>query len=98
MTHKWPKPKEYDPYDRVPVTEIRPYINGFNACLSQCTPVKDELVNKLTQLVNKLEVIHKDSRYTSVWTNYHIHGGRYDGPTYVEELEEAKSVLAKIGE
>lgn len=47
----------------------------------------------LKNLVDRLEEIHNDSRYTAVWSNYYIHGGKYTGPTYVKELEEAKEAL-----
>jgi hypothetical protein len=54
-----------------------------------------EVIEKaLSDLVNKLKIIHDDSRYTAVWSNYHIHGGRYTGPTYIEELKQAEQALS----
>ena len=47
----------------------------------------------LAGLVNRLDAIHADPRYESVWTSYMIHGGRYNGPTYVEELARARATL-----
>lgn len=49
------------------------------------------------QLVNRLEEIHLDKRYEAVWVNYLIHGGKYTGPTYVDELNKAKESLKNAG-
>lgn len=53
----------------------------------------DRIVEILNKLVNKLELIHEDSNYKTVWSMYYIHGGRYNGPNYMEELRDAKQVL-----
>ena len=47
----------------------------------------------LKGLVDRLDEIHADPRYESVWASYMIHGGRYNGPTYVEELARARAAL-----
>ena len=47
------------------------------------------------KLIEKLEAIHKDKRYTSVWTMYAIHGCKYDGPTYIDEFNNLKQSLEK---
>ena len=54
----------------------------------------DEVRAALQGLVDKLDEIHEDPRYKSVWTSYMIHGGRYHGPTYVEELARARAALS----
>lgn len=56
----------------------------------------DELVGveeALRNLVAKLELIHRDPAYVSVWTMYMIHGGIYKGPQYDQELTAAKQAL-----
>ena len=54
------------------------------------SPYKQALQN----LVAKLEQIHADPQYQSVWTLSMIHGAHYSGPTYEAELNAAKRVLA----
>lgn len=44
-------------------------------------------------LVDKLNAIHADERYKSVWALYVIHGGYYQGPFYKEELETLVAAL-----
>jgi hypothetical protein len=57
-----------------------------------------ELRAALQGLVDRLDQIHADPAYKSVWTSYHVHGGRYDGPTYVEALARARAALAGLDE
>jgi len=47
----------------------------------------------LQGLVDRLDEIHADPAYQSVWTSYMIHGGRYQGPTYVDALARARAAL-----
>ena len=47
----------------------------------------------LEALVYKLDAVHEDARYQSVWQVYAIHGFKYTEPTYIRELEQAKQVL-----
>jgi hypothetical protein len=54
-----------------------------------------ELRAALEGLVDRLEEIHADPAYKSVWTMYYVHGGRYHGPTYVEALARAKAELRR---
>jgi len=53
----------------------------------------EQLKAALQALVDKLDEIHADPRYKSVWTSYMIHGGQYHGPTYVDELARARAAL-----
>ena len=53
------------------------------------------LTEAAEKFIAKVEEIHKDPRYISVWTMYMIHGGNYDGPNYAEELKELKLALAR---
>lgn len=44
-------------------------------------------------LVNALRAINQDSSYLAVWHSYQIHGGKYQGPFYVDELNALESAL-----
>lgn len=46
-------------------------------------------------LVDKLHAIAADPRYISVWTLYQVHGGKYEGPFYVDELTALEKALAE---
>jgi hypothetical protein len=51
----------------------------------------------LKKLVNRLDEVHRDEHYKSVWYSYANHGGDYSGgPTYTAELAEAKAALAEV--
>ena len=52
-----------------------------------------QLEAALSGLVNRLDEIHADSAYKSVWTVNQIHVGPYRGPTYVEALDRARAAL-----
>ena len=46
------------------------------------------------KLCDKLDAIHDDPHYQSVWFSYANHGGDYSkGPKYDKELSKLKSVL-----
>ena len=45
------------------------------------------------KFITKIEEIHADPRYITVWTQYLIHGGKYDGPSYEQELRALKQAL-----
>jgi hypothetical protein len=53
----------------------------------------DEMAVALRTLVNKLEQVHADPAYQSVWTLAWIHSGQYAGPNYSDELAAAKRAL-----
>lgn len=55
-----------------------------------------KLREALRVLIEKLDEVHDNPEYASVWTIWHVHCGDYEGPTYIEELEAAKSVLRNI--
>ena len=48
----------------------------------------------LAALCNKLDAVHADEKYASVWFVSQLHQGPYGGPTYTEELVAAKAALA----
>jgi hypothetical protein len=39
-----------------------------------------------TSLCDRMEVVHNDRRYFAVWQNAQNHMGKYEGPTYTDEL------------
>lgn len=45
-------------------------------------------------LLNRLDAVHNDPRYESVWQMYWIHGGVYTEPTYTAELDDLRAALA----
>lgn len=52
------------------------------------------LEGALEALVNRLDFIHEDGQFKSVWVLSYIHGAPYTGPTYVNELARARAALA----
>jgi hypothetical protein len=55
------------------------------------------LVRAAQGLVDKLEKIHDDPHYKSVWFSYANHGGDYStGPKYDKELAELKAALGLL--
>jgi hypothetical protein len=46
----------------------------------------------LESLVKRLEEVHADERYQSVWVFYVAHGFRYTEPTYTKEFETARAL------
>jgi hypothetical protein len=49
----------------------------------------------LKGLVDRLDEIHADPAYESVWTVHQIHMGRYRGPTYIDALARARAALKR---
>ena len=47
----------------------------------------------LSGLVCRLDQIHDDPAYKSVWTVHQLHVGPYQGPTYVDALAVARAAL-----
>ena len=48
----------------------------------------------LAELVNRLDEVHANSAYERVWVQNHMSSGAYTGPTYVEALDDARTLLA----
>jgi hypothetical protein len=53
----------------------------------------DEVRKALKDLIDRLDEIHADPVYKSVWTIHQLHVGPYRGPTYIEELARARAAL-----
>jgi hypothetical protein len=68
-----------------------------DAEIARLTAERDEAlrVRDLAQkLVARLDIVHADDQYKSVWQLYMIHGGDYaDGPKYDKELDALRAAL-----
>ena len=53
----------------------------------------DALEEALGALVARLDLIHDNEEYQGVWVLHQVHGGKYEGPTYTAELDQARAVL-----
>lgn len=58
---------------------------------------RNALRGALAALVRRLDEIHADPDYISVWAIAQVHRGAYAGPKYDVELEAARAALAKEG-
>ena len=56
----------------------------------------ESALEKAKALVNRLDEVHNDPRYQSVWLLYAIHGGNYTEPKYGKELTALKDALAAL--
>lgn len=66
-----------------------------NATLATPAPVSAGRVDEAARaLVAKLEVVHNDTRYISVWQCWQMRFGNYSGPTYTAELTALTAALA----
>ena len=52
-----------------------------------------KLETALSGLVYRLDEIHEDPAFKSVWTVHQLHVGPYRGPTYVDALAAARAAL-----
>ena len=57
--------------------------------------VVEEIYASAKALVDRMEEVHGSPEFSGVWMLYHVHGGRYDGPSYSDELEKLKEVLKR---
>lgn len=53
----------------------------------------DRLRDALGALVDRLAYVHQHPQYVSVWVISQAHVGPYQGPNYIEELDDAKALL-----
>ena len=56
----------------------------------------NDLLNATRLLVERLDLVHDDPGYQGIWHMAAVHGMNYKGPTYKDELETLKTVLAGI--
>ena len=78
------------------VERLRDYTgsDGYKRVL--CKEAADEIARlraALKKLIERLDFVHEDPAYLSVWTVNQFHVGPYQGPTYVDELEAARRAL-----
>jgi len=86
----------------------RTWSNGLNEAIqeidrllaepSEPAAADGELLAKAEALVKRLDTVHADPAYMGVWTLYHVHGGRYDGPQYHTEVDALRAAIAKARE
>ena len=50
----------------------------------------ERLKTALRDLVAKLDAISANQQFQGVWAFSHIHGGKYTGPNWAEELQRAR--------
>ena len=55
-----------------------------------------ELSRALDTLITKMDSVHADPRYVSVWGISQMHIGPYDGPEYDAELNAAREALVRV--
>jgi hypothetical protein len=70
-------------------------IAELEAELAKARETARDLLEALIGLVDQITACENDSRYISVWTIYYLHGGRYEGPFYIEEMNKAKDAIAR---
>ena len=56
----------------------------------------ERLYAALQGLVDRLDEIHADRTYQSVWAVNQIHAGPYNGPTYVDALARTRAALNEV--
>lgn len=49
----------------------------------------------LQRLVDKIDQMQVDERFQDVWAMYELHKRSYGGPSYDQELEDAREVLSE---
>lgn len=49
----------------------------------------------LSTLVARLDAVHANGQYQSIWTIAQMNLGRYSGPTYTAELAAARAALER---
>lgn len=77
------------------VDEAEHIMNGAAIEIERLRAVNAELLAALKLLDERLEIVHNDPAYKSVWAINQIHTGPYQGPTYTAELANARAAIAK---
>jgi hypothetical protein len=54
-----------------------------------------DLLDAAETLTNLLDEIHESPSYKAVWSSAYIHGVKYTGKTYQEELKRLKKEIVK---
>ncbi len=61
--------------------------------IADCKMENKRLREAALALVERMDFIHDNSTYMSVWTLHQLHHGPYSGPQYVAELERLREAL-----
>lgn len=70
-----------------------------NFCKNYCGRkiiILTEATEALEKLVSRLDYVHNDKDYFSVWQCAQNHQGKYIGPKYEKEFDAAKAALEKV--
>jgi len=70
-------------------TQVPALITALDEARAEAARLREAL----SALTNKLEAVHADSRYETVWRIAHLHIGPYEGPQYDKELLAARQAL-----
>jgi hypothetical protein len=57
-----------------------------------------KLRDALAALLGKHEQIQHDPQYLAIWALAALHGQKYEGPSYIEEVHAARAALAACEE
>jgi hypothetical protein len=82
---------------RFPHDAPLPQVDSKEAELTAAQERVLELEEAARNLLDQLNKVTSSREYVSVWAIYQIHGGKYTGPQYGEELKKL-SALLKGGE
>lgn len=65
-------------------------------CLAAAAAIlaSEQTAAALRALVERLDVVHADPTYQTVWVLAQIHGAPYEGPKYDVELSAARAALS----
>ena len=58
------------------------------------TPTPGRIETLAQALVDKLDVVHASPDMQAVWVLQYVHGGRYTGPNYANELAALRAALS----
>lgn len=57
-----------------------------------------DLLEAASELLTKLDEVHENETYKSVWFVNQLHTGPYTGPTYTEEFEKLRTTIREFVE
>ena len=87
-------------YPTLPLATIGEAANALRDVAAELTVLRAKVKSQaeaLNGLVHRLDEVHADPAYQSVWTLSQLHNGPYKGPQYVEELEAARRAAQEAG-
>lgn len=66
---------------------------GLYVSLRNAAPHLLAIARAANELLDRLDAVHADERYKSVWISYMIHGGKYTEPTYKFAMDRLRAAL-----